>query len=233
MQSGRARRRTITLGAGVLALALLGAACGGSDDDSVSTGDTTTTAPSTSNGGSAGGDGNDVLEIQRELLALACDPGPLDGTLGRDTEAAIRSFQAAAGLTADGIVGPETRAALATANQTEAPKCPAAPPPPRPTTPTTKGGGGGSTPPCTEAAIRPVVAASLNAGEQLFKLNQFNCAITWAVSTPTVGSTPQNAVEITELLRWNGSTWQVVDRGVYCDNGQVPSAIFQKACQSN
>ena len=78
-----------------------------------------------------------------------------------------------------------------------------------------------------------MVQASLSPGEQMFKLNEFNCAITWAVSTPTVGTTEQDAVEITVLLRWNGSAWQVVDRGVYCDNGEVPAAIYQKACESN
>jgi hypothetical protein len=67
----------------------------------------------------------------------------------------------------------------------------------------------------------------------MFKLNEFNCAITWAVATPTVGSTQQNAVEITVLLRWNGSAWQAVDRGVYCGQGAVPPAIVQKACNSN
>lgn len=223
----------LRLGIGVLALTLLGAACSDGDDDSVSTNASTTT---TATSGSAGSDGNDVLAIQRELNALGCDPGPLDGTLGPDTEAAIRHFQQAAGIQVDGIVGPQTRAALATAAQSGQPRCPATPPPPPPTTapPTTSGGGGGgSTPPCTEAAIRPVVQASLNPGEQMFKLNEFNCAITWAVSQPTVGTTPQNAVQITVLLRWNGSAWQVVDRGVYCDNGEVPAAIYQKACQSN
>jgi len=35
------------------------------------------------------------------------------------------------------------------------------------------------------------------------------------------------------LLRWNGSVWQSVDRAVYCENGDVPPAIFQKACESN
>jgi peptidoglycan hydrolase-like protein with peptidoglycan-binding domain len=239
--SQRKVRWFTTLGALVLAVALLGAACGGDDNDSVSAGgdgnDTTTTTAADNDGGADGGDGNDVLQLQRELNVLGCNPGPLDGTLGPDTEGAIRLFQQAAGLTVDGIVGPRTRASLAGAAQIGQPRCPATPPPPPPTTtPTTSGGGGGGgggAPPCTEAAIRPVVQASLSPGEQMFKLNEFNCATTWAVSTPTVGTTQEDAVEITVLLRWNGSAWQVVDRGVYCDNGEVPAAIYQKACESN
>ncbi len=85
----------------------------------------------------------------------------------------------------------------------------------------------------TEDAIRPAVQASLTPGEQLVKLNEFSCAITCAVATPTIGTTPQNEVEITVLLRWDGSAWQAVDRGVYCDNGEVPAAIRQVACESN
>jgi hypothetical protein len=225
------RRGSVHIGIVVVAVALLVAACGG-DGDSVSTDATTTSGPPNI-GGKYGGDGNDVLQLQRELNSLNCDAGPNDGTLGPDTEAGIRHFQQVAGLTVDGVVGPQTRAALATAAQTGQPRCPDAPPPPPPsTTPPTTGGGGG-TPPCTEAAIRPVVQASLSAGEQMFHLNEFNCAITWAVSTPTVGATEQDAVEITVLLRWNGSAWQVVDRGVYCENGDVPPAIVQKACNSN
>ena len=53
-----------------------------------------------------------VLEIQRALKNAGFDPGPLDGISGDKTKAAIRSFQAARGLTADGIVGPLTSAAL-------------------------------------------------------------------------------------------------------------------------
>lgn len=233
MTGSRARSMAV-IGASLVALALLGVACGGGDDDSVSTGGTTTTGPPDI-GGKYGGDGNDVLQLQRELNSLNCNAGPNDGTLGPDTEAGIRHFQQTAGLTVDGVVGPQTRAALTSAAQSGQPRCPDEPPPTAPTTtPTTGGGGGGgSTPPCTEAAIRPVVQASLSPGEQMYKLNEFNCAITWAVSTPTVGSTPQNAVEITVLLRWNGQAWQVVDRGVYCENGDVPAAIVQKACNSN
>jgi peptidoglycan hydrolase-like protein with peptidoglycan-binding domain len=240
MRQTRARRWT-GIGALLLVLAVVGAACGGGDDSSVSTGGTTTTTAN-NDGGSDGADGNDVFELQRELLALGCDPGPLDGKLGADTVAAIKRFQAAADLVPDGVVGPDTRAILTTANETEQPKCPVPPPTPptaaptapptaAPTSPTT--GGGGGTPVCTDAAIRPAVIASLGPGEQLFKLNKFNCANIWAVATPDVGADPQNDYEITVLLRWNGSAWQVVDRGVYCDNGAVPQSIYQAACESN
>jgi Putative peptidoglycan binding domain len=230
----RARlRRTRWTVAMVLAFALVGAACGGGDDDSVSTGGTTTTnAQQASTGGSSGSDGNDVLDLQRELNTLGCEAGPLDGELGPDTLGAIRRFQSAAGLSVDGIVGPNTRTALSNAAATGTPRCPVGPPPPGPPTPTSTPGG--STPPCTEAAIRPVVTASLLAGETLVKLNEFNCAITWAVAQPTVtSSAAPSGTEVTVLMRWNGSAWQTVDQGVYCDNGSVPAAIFAKACQSH
>jgi peptidoglycan hydrolase-like protein with peptidoglycan-binding domain len=53
-----------------------------------------------------------TLEIQRRLRALGFDPGPLDGVRGRLTTAAVRGFQAAQGLAADGIAGPQTTARL-------------------------------------------------------------------------------------------------------------------------
>jgi uncharacterized protein (TIGR02594 family) len=53
-----------------------------------------------------------TLEIQRRLKALAFDPGPLDGAMGPKTRLAIRQFQSKSGLAVDGVVGPETSAAL-------------------------------------------------------------------------------------------------------------------------
>jgi uncharacterized protein (TIGR02594 family) len=55
---------------------------------------------------SQGDSGADVAEVQRILQV------PADGDFGPTTDAVVKSFQAAAGLTADGQVGPNTWAAL-------------------------------------------------------------------------------------------------------------------------
>jgi len=55
--------------------------------------------------------GDDVLEVQ-SALAKKGIPMDQDGIYGPLTEAAVRRFQQQAGLRADGIVGPGTRAAL-------------------------------------------------------------------------------------------------------------------------
>lgn len=53
-----------------------------------------------------------VKEIQHALARRGFSPGPVDGIWGRQTEAAVRAFQAEAGLLIDGIVGPVTQRAL-------------------------------------------------------------------------------------------------------------------------
>ena len=55
-----------------------------------------------------------VTECQAMLLQCGYDVGPdgADGDFGRNTEAAVKAFQKAHSLAADGIIGPRTHAAL-------------------------------------------------------------------------------------------------------------------------
>lgn len=53
-----------------------------------------------------------TLQIQQALKKKGFDPGPLDGTRGALTLAAIMDFQRTDGLVVDGLVGPATAARL-------------------------------------------------------------------------------------------------------------------------
>jgi peptidoglycan hydrolase-like protein with peptidoglycan-binding domain len=59
--------------------------------------------------------GEDVRLLQEWMRVLGYDAGPFDGVYGERTAAAVSAFQTAAGLRADGKVGPATREALAKA----------------------------------------------------------------------------------------------------------------------
>jgi peptidoglycan hydrolase-like protein with peptidoglycan-binding domain len=55
-----------------------------------------------------GDTGEEVVKLQKALLALKLDPGSPDGTFGDQTQAAVISFQSTSGLDPDGVVGDET-----------------------------------------------------------------------------------------------------------------------------
>lgn len=66
-----------------------------------------------------GSKGNDVAELQAALVAMGYDCGSygsnkdgVDGDFGRTTEAAVKDFQADAGVEIDGVYGPKSHAAL-------------------------------------------------------------------------------------------------------------------------
>lgn len=53
-----------------------------------------------------------IRDIQQALANAGFVTGPVDGIWGRQTQAAVRAFQSKHGLDADGIIGPQTLAAL-------------------------------------------------------------------------------------------------------------------------
>jgi len=69
---------------------------------------------------SGGGDPKNILrvsgvsemDVQKALSRAGFDPGPVDGRLGKKTRAAVKAFQRRHNLSADGVVGEKTWAAL-------------------------------------------------------------------------------------------------------------------------
>lgn len=61
---------------------------------------------------SYGSQGDQVKELQRELIALGYDCGGIDGSFGPATRNAVLNFQSDNHITVDGSVGPETRRTL-------------------------------------------------------------------------------------------------------------------------
>ena len=59
-----------------------------------------------------GSSGAQVRVLQSALAAAGYDPGRLDAILGQKTERAVKAFQAARGLSIDGLAGPLTIGAL-------------------------------------------------------------------------------------------------------------------------
>ena len=60
-----------------------------------------------------------VRDLQEALKAIGYNPGPIDGVFGATTEAAVKAFQQAKGISADGVVGKVTWINIDEADQSE------------------------------------------------------------------------------------------------------------------
>lgn len=65
-----------------------------------------------------GDSGSTVSQVQKKLSSLGYYTGSIDGVYGSQTEAAVRRYQAAKGLTVDGICGVRTMSALGLSSTT-------------------------------------------------------------------------------------------------------------------
>jgi hypothetical protein len=128
-------RRVVAVGASLLVLLLAGLAAGGVFSGGgakapTSTSSRTVTTQTTAAATTApparqlpapvttlkpGDTGTQVAVLQRALASLGFSSGKADGQYGPATKDAVARFQHSAGLAADGILGPATLRALATA----------------------------------------------------------------------------------------------------------------------
>ncbi len=59
-----------------------------------------------------GSSGDEVMALQKSLMAMGMNPGTTDGVFGPLTEAAVKQCQERCGVTADGIWGSASQAAF-------------------------------------------------------------------------------------------------------------------------
>jgi hypothetical protein len=198
----------------VLVIALGAAAC--SSDDSSK--DTTTTVKKTTTTTEAASNAATVRydkTVQAELKTVGCYAGADDGIVGPETDAAILAFQKAAGLSPDGELGPETAAALTKDAAAGKKVCGA-------TTTTTAAGttttaANGGTAPCTATAL---LAGLPSEGEQI---TTYVCASGYAAGSLNNGSK-------FVLQSQNGKWYALSQDPCGSASAGLPPVILENAC---
>jgi hypothetical protein len=93
----------------------------------------------------------------------------------------------------------------------------------------------------TSAASRvplstPCVAPQLSAHlTHVLSVQNYGCEAGWAFLWATVGTNEQDAVGVTEVLRFSAPRqgWFVVSRLTYCKPGVMPGYVYRLGCFSN
>ncbi len=159
-----------------------------------------------------------IKTLQTDLTTVKCFSGAIDGIVGPITRAGIAAFQQAETLTVNGQYGPSTKTALVAATRSGTSVCTVSPA----TTTTTSSA---TAPACTSQAIQ----AALPAGSTI---TDFGCQGVWAWAGIDVNA-GQDGFEATDLLKANGTAWQVVDRAANCNPSVVPPEIYNPGCTTN
>lgn len=212
--------------AGALALAGCSSNNTTSTTSSTAGGTTPATAPGTAPGTTAKGNQADVVawdkSMQEQLKAVGCYTGNVDGIVGPQTDAAILAFQKAEGLEPDGEVGPETEAALSAAAKSGKKVCTSAG-----TTTTAKPGTTTTTAPNGPA---PCTATALQAALGNATIVDYVCTEGWAagLTQPASGSGTSSFILKSENGKW------VVPGQNPCGSASagLPPAILEMGCST-
>lgn len=163
----------------ITAVLLVGGAC--SSSRSVDSQGTTTSAKTAT---TTGADNATTVRwdqtIQGDLRSVGCYAGAEDGIVGPETDAAIMAFQRASGLTVDGVLGPDTAKALETDASSGRKVCDAA-------AATTTTAAAATT---TANGVAPCTATALLGGlpAEGEKIATYVCSSGWAAGSLTDGT---------------------------------------------
>lgn len=101
--------------------------------------------------------------------------------------------------------------------------------PPTPTSTSTTAPATGAAAPCTVEAITAAAQAHTSDFDGVDS-GGYGCSGNFAYAFVTVGTPPD--ADVTILFMSVNGAWQPASRAVYCENGSVPQAIYQNACQT-
>lgn len=101
---------------------------------------------------------------------------------------------------------------------------------------------------CDEATITKAiqdVQAAESPDDQVFAVDNLNCADGWAVAEPTVGTNEDDAITYTQIFQAEGQFWipklqedvcgtrNESDSTAYPADAAIPEALFDEGCNTN